>query len=188
MKKKTIIFACIIALVLITTAIAQTNKISLAEVKDCKTVEWETEEPVYGTCTQETLQTVCTDEPKNESCQQQTLSQEYSCQTGTKTVEHSEEVCEPKAIEITKEFNDVITEKGRINFKEWGKCSYEKEEIICDSKFDGNNDGICQSGESCIKFVITANGVKRYVKNSRDDFVEEDSSFFLEKLEYEVER
>jgi len=105
---------------------------------------------------------------------------------------NEEQVCEPKAYQITKETADVVTETGKIEFKEWGECSYEKQDekiiVICDSKTDGDNDGICKSGESCVKFVISQNDVKRYVKNSKDEFTEDDKSFYLKKLDYEVEK
>lgn len=190
MKKTTIFFVTILALSLIAIAIAQNNKISLTQVNDCETIEWETEELVYGTCKQEYTTTICDDPPINKSCHEETEYYEYQCQTGTNKIPHSERVCTPKAFEITKELGATVTEKGRINFKEWGKCSYEAGEdniiIICDSKHDGNNDGICQSGESCVKFVITQDKVQRFLKNSQEGFTAEDESFFLEKLDYEV--
>ncbi len=188
-NKKTI-FLAILALSLIAIVIAQTNKVSLESIEKCKTIEWETEDPVYETCQKEDITTICDDEPTNKSCHQETAYRDYQCQKGTKTTQHSKEECGIESFEITKEVDDTITEKGKIDFKEWGKCSDTKENneliIICDSKYDGNNDGICQSGESCIKFVVTQNDVKRYIKNSQEDFTEEDDSFFLEKLSYEV--
>ncbi len=190
MKKRNILLISVLALSLIAIAIAQTNKITMKVIKDCKTIEWETEEPVYGMCQREYIQTVCDDEPINKSCHKETKYYEYECQTGTNIIPHSKEECTPKAFEITKELGAVVTERGRINFKEWGECSYETGEdniiIICDSQYDGNNDGICQSGESCVKFIVTQNKVERYLKNSQEEFTEEDDSFFLKKLDYEV--
>ncbi len=190
MRKRTIFFATILALSLIAIAIAQTNKITMKVLKECKTIEWETEEPIYGTCQQEYIQTVCDDPPINKSCHEEIKYHEYQCRTGTNIIPHSEKICTQKAFEITKEAADVVTEKGRINFKEWGKCFYEKQEdgiiVICDSKYDGNNDGICQSGESCVKFIVTPDKVEKFLKNSQDEFTAEDESFFLKKLDYEV--
>ena len=190
MRKRTILLISILAISLIAMAAAQTNKINIANVKSCKTIEWETQENVYGTCTKEYTARICDDTPLNKSCHQEVKSYEYKCKKGTKTVPHSEKVCTTNAFQITKKDGDTIIEKGMINFKEWGKCSYEIKEksiiINCDSKHDGNNDGICQSGESCVKFVVTKDDVKRYVKNSQDEFTIEDESFFLEKLDYEV--
>jgi hypothetical protein len=190
MKKRTIFFVCILALSLIAIAVAQSNKMTMKVLKECKTIEWETEEPIYDTCQGESITTICDDEPINKTCHEETKYHEYRCKTGTNIIPHSEKICAQKAFEITKETADVVTEKGRINFKEWGECSYEQEgndiTIICDSKYDGNDDGICQSGESCVKFVVTHDKVERFLKNSQDEFTKEDESFFLEKLDYEV--
>ncbi len=189
-NKKTIFFACVFVLILAAIVIAQTSRVSLKGIEKCKTIEWETEDPIYGTCREGYITTICDDPPINKSCHEETAYYDYRCQTGTETIQHSKEECDIESLEITKEVEGIVTEKGRINFKEWGKCSNKKEDseliIICDSKYDGNNDGICQSGESCIKFVVTQNDVKRYLKNSQEDFTEEDKSFFLEKLSYEV--
>lgn len=191
MKKSIVLIACILIVGAIALTTAQVNKVSLAQINDCKTVEWETEEPVYGTCQHDYIKTVCDDYPINKSCHEEKEIREYDCQTGTEKLTNSKEVCEPKALQITKEDTTKITETGKINFKDWGLCSYEKQDttitVTCDSKYDGNSDGICQPGESCTKFVITPETVTRYIKNSREDFVEEDDSFFLNKLEYEVE-
>lgn len=42
------------------------------------------------------------------------------------------------------------------NAKSWGRCSQaSKKTVMCDSRYDGNGDGICQSGESCITIDLT---------------------------------
>ena len=190
MKKRTILIICILAISIVAITRAQVSKIGLTQVNDCKDIEWETEEPIMGTCQREIVNTICDDPPQNQSCYQETNYYDYPCQTGTKKVQHSDRACSPKAFEVTKEDSGRIMEKGRITFDNWGLCSYEKEGdtliILCDSKYDGNNDGVCQSGESCIKFVIDENGVQRTLRNSQDDFTEEDQSFKLDKLGYEV--
>ncbi len=58
--------------------------------------------------------------------------------------------------------------------------------VICDSIYDGNGDGICQSGESCMKFEIDGKDVKKYEKNSKHEFMESDDSFFVDKVKVEV--
>ena len=57
--------------------------------------------------------------------------------------------------------------------------------ITCDSRFDGNNDGVCSSGESCMQYRVEKGNVQTLMKNSRDDFVASDDSFFLEELKME---
>ena len=185
-KTMKIVIACMA--VLAALVIAQTAKFSLTEVQDCTTNSWQTEEPIWGTCQKAFTTTICDDEPTNKSCHDGTAYYPVACVTGTQIMQHSEDVCTPKAIQITQKSGDVTVEQGSIEFKEWGKCSYanDKSVIICDSRYDGNNDGICTSGESCVKFELTSSGIKRLLKNSEDSFKEDDPSFFLDKLDYEV--
>ncbi|MEA2037840.1 MAG: hypothetical protein U9O94_10120 [Nanoarchaeota archaeon] len=168
-------------------ALLQNANLSFQQVEDCKTEYWETREPIYGTCQIEHKINVCDDYPINKSCHEETKYYEYECKTGTETFQHSKEICTPSELRITRK-----NEEGRINFKDWGKCSTQEGNgaliVICDSMYDGNNDGICQSGESCEKFVISEQGVQRYLKNSQEYFTTEDESFFLEELDYEVLR
>lgn len=45
---------------------------------------------------------------------------------------------------------------NKIYYKKYGyNCNLDNNIIVCDSKFDGNGDGICKSGESCIFINIT---------------------------------
>lgn len=165
-----------------------TEDISLEEIKDCETVYWNETENVYGTCTSYYNTTVCTDPPLNTSCYIEEKSYDYRCKTGEKTIQKSREECMDKEMQVT---IDKLTkaEKYKLEYGEWGKCSYSTEGetlvITCDSKYDGNNDGICKSGESCIQFRITKDSIQRSMKNSRDNFVEDDNTFFLEKLSME---
>jgi len=66
-----------------------------------------------------------------------------------------------------------------FNFRDNWQCSFELNNtcVVCDSTKDGNGDGICHSGESCIKWCRTSQGLTKYEKNSRDDFVKVDNSF-----------
>ena len=49
--------------------------------------------------------------------------------------------------------------------KEW-ECKYNAtgKNLICDSRRDGNADGICQSGETCLQINMTKEGIKK-IKN-----------------------
>ncbi|MCK5282921.1 MAG: hypothetical protein KAK00_05925 [Nanoarchaeota archaeon] len=194
-KNLAIIVVVLIVLSIAAYSIAKSNKISLTDdisiedVKDCETVYWNEEEPVYGTCTYSHTFEVCDDEPLNESCTIKEEIYDYRCQKGTETVQKSREVCKDKEILLTVD-KLTGTENYKLEYAGWGKCSYETEGetavITCDSRYDGNNDGICKPGESCIQFRVTKDGIQRLVKNSRNDFVEEDNTFFLEKLEMEA--
>ncbi len=162
----------------------QNTNISFEQIDDCKTIFWDEEEPVYEICKEEYNQRICNDPPINQSCHDEIRDYNYTC-IKTQIVHHNREDCKPKELKITKS-NEI----GRINFGDWGKCTTQEDKdaltVICDSRYDGNGNGVCESGESCIKFEITKEGVRQYLKNSQDEFTEEDESFFLEKLNYEV--
>lgn len=65
---------------------------------------------------------------------------------------------------------NLLSEKSVLNYKcdyyTFGNCKIndKADELICDSKYDGNGDGVCQSGESCYTIYITKEGIKK-VKN-----------------------
>lgn len=170
-------------------AIQVTDDISLEDIKDCKTVYWDETQDIYGTCTHKYTEIVCDDPPLNTSCHEEERIYEYSCKTGTKKVQKSKEVCRDKEIQLT--IDELTkTETYKLEYGEWGKCSYETEGqtliITCDSKYDGDNNGICKPGESCIQFRVTKDGIQRFEKNSRYDWVEDDDTFFLDRLNVEV--
>ncbi|MBR9699826.1 hypothetical protein GOV09_05190 [Candidatus Woesearchaeota archaeon] len=194
MKKNIVIIVAVLAIASLvvysamkTSKVEVTQDISLEEKKECKTLTWQEEQPIYGTCIASAEIPICDDEPLNKSCSMQDKNYTYTCRTGTNTVQKSREECKEKEFAISVE--DVSIKNYNLNYGDWGKCSYEADGeaaiITCDSKYDGDNNGICKPGESCIQFRITKEGVTRLVKNSQYEFTEEDESFFLEKLEVE---
>ncbi|MBI2576672.1 hypothetical protein HYV84_05645 [Candidatus Woesearchaeota archaeon] len=182
MKNKTMALLSMVALVLIATIIvAQSNTTYLKRIIGCKNITSSIMEPLYGNCTRDYTERVCQDPPLNTTCQNEAKTHTYKCITSTGTVQKSSLDCSPNSFEISRE---LTTLKHKIEFSDWGMCTQESDNvIICDSKFDGNSDGKCTSGESCTKFLVTSDGVESYVRNSRDDWVVGDDSFFLEKLQ-----
>jgi len=170
------------------TTVQVTSDISLEDIKDCETFYWDEAIPIYGTCTEYYDATVCDDEPFNTSCHTEQKSYDYRCKTGTQVIQKSREECKDKKIEVAID-KLTKTENYRLEYAEWGKCSYTAEDetlvITCDSKYDGNNDGTCHPGESCIQFRVTKDNIQRLEKNSRYGFIEEDETFFLNKLSME---
>ena len=166
-----------------------TKDISIEELKECETVYWTEVEPVYSTCTGYYETTICDDEPLNQSCHTEQQGYNYTCQTGTLTEEKSKEVCQDKELQVTVEKLGA-DENYKLLYGQWGKCSYQAQDgvavITCDSQYDGDNNGVCTPGESCMQFRISKDGVQTLMKNSRDDFIESDASFFLEKLDLVV--
>ncbi len=183
-----IVFAVLVAAGL-AYAVQITADITAENIQDCKTVYWDEVQTIYGNCTYSYNETVCSDPPANTSCTTTEKSYDYQCKTGTQTVQKSKQVCNDKELQFSIDKQTTI-EDYKINYGDWGKCSYSKENnnlvVICDSKFDGNNDGICQSGESCVKFEVNKNSITRSMKNSQETFTTEDETFFLTKLDYEV--
>ena len=53
-------------------------------------------------------------------------------------------------ISISKD--SVVKRQYTCDFSEWGNCGLDlpNKMIVCDSKYDGNSDGKCDPGESCI--------------------------------------
>jgi len=172
-----------------------TADISLEEVKDCETIIWTETEPVYDYVTRERdVYDICSGFSEenqtwyNYTCLQGTEEYQSYEKIGEKQVEKSKEVCKDTKMKTT--INTLSgTKNYNLQYGEWGKCSYETEQdtlvITCDSKYDGNNDGICHPGESCIQFRVTKDNIQRLEKNSRYDFIEEDETFFLDKLSME---
>lgn len=198
MSKIKNILTIVIAIAVLSVAVFAVSKITkmvqiaedvtLEDVKDCHTVYWNETEDIIGVCAHSYNVTACDDEPFNTSCSVEEISYNYSCKTDSNLVEKSKEVCKDKEFQLT--VDKLIDEKYKLQYGDWGKCSYtagnQTAEILCDSRLDGNNDGICQPGESCIKFIVSKDNIQALYRNSRDDFVENDETFRQEELSLEV--
>jgi hypothetical protein len=173
----------------INNAVQISKDISLEEIKDCQMEYWNETIPIMGNCTESYDVKTC-NEPLNTSCSLSTKSYTYTCVTGYNTEQKSKENCKDKSMKIGVS-KMLSKEMYLLDYSDWGKCSYsplnDSVLVICDSRYDGNADGICQQGESCIVFIVDKYTTKRLFKNSRIDFVEEDPTFYQEKLDMEVE-
>jgi hypothetical protein len=130
----------------------------------------------YGNCSYDI--NVCDDAPVNQSCHK--ITKVYTCNTGSLNVETTHKNCQTKGYKISKYKLD--TEEYACSVDTIDKDSTV---IICDSKYDGNGDGICTSGESCMKYVITKDSIQSYEKNSKDEYQPSDESYFLNKINVE---
>ncbi len=177
-------FVLIISLVSNMTASAQTppSKIERDAISDhvekmtrCEDVTWQEEEAVNGVCIEQRNVRVCDDEA-NTSCHQEKKDFSVSCVKEIKKIEKTRRDCATAGYKIY----DTEIDTSRYG------CSTEENNgeitVICDSNFDGNGDGICTSGESCMKFIFDGNSYQKSEKNSKDDFISDDKSFFLEKI------
>ncbi|MBU0757619.1 MAG: hypothetical protein KKF44_06120 [Nanoarchaeota archaeon] len=189
MKKTLNLLILILLAVFITTFAAATiisenlRTTQLSQVKayqDCTPVLYDEKQEIFGTCNRDVTETICNED--NSSCSDKTTSEKYDCILDTEIITKSKEVCaEPTSYVI----NDAV----KLLTKDYVCDSFQEDKsiiIICDSIYDGNGNGECTSGESCMKFVVTGKEIKQYEKNSRNDFVTTDLSFFLDKASSEV--
>lgn len=87
-------------------------------------------------------------------------------QVGTNTVELNRVVCEQDTsyLEIKSGAETIKLDYALQDYK----CVQDNNKIICDSKNDGNGDGICQSGESCALFELKSDKIILRNINSGD--------------------
>lgn len=153
-------------------------------IENCQLVSYTEDEVEYGLCSMDETVSIC-DEPGDNSteaaCRDENVLTQYECVTDIKKIPKERIECTKKEL--------IIKEKYNINLQEYGcKATSEGGTVtaICDSKYDGNGDGICTSGESCMKFVVDSNGVKKSEKNSMDVFTEKAYDYFVSRVQPEV--
>ena len=141
-------------------------------VEVCKNVTITNSE--RGTCYQTVSLQQCSDEPVNQSCSTIYRNDSYVCMIpstiSTQNCKITGYIIDDIVLDTTDYSCSVTNTTGTTEF-------------ICDSKFDGNGDGICSPGESCTKLVVSGSTVSYYEKNSRDDWVTSDDSFSLRRPE-----
>lgn len=140
----------------------------------CVQKQWETIEDVRGQCEHE-----ITCNPTNTSCTPRT--EIYECRKNTRIVTNTQEVCTPQKLTIQEKYALSVDGYTCTPTSDAGTIT-----LICDSKTDGNGDGICQSGESCQKFEVRNGQLYSYQKNSREDFIENDRTFNQQPIQVEV--
>jgi hypothetical protein len=173
-----------------TTKSQVTDTIVLEKKETCTTELYDEVQDVYSTCVYYNNYTDCLNTSGlNTACSPKQDTYSFQCKTGEKTVQKSRTECKPNDEFIISIDKGTVALKKQIDFSDFGPCIYEEENncliITCQSKYDGANDGKfhgCKSGTSCQKFEICDNSIKTLYKNSREDYAEEDSSFFLDKL------
>ncbi len=153
---------------------------AVTEWQSCAVHQWQEEIIIAGTCTEERTSRSCSDPPLNTTCTTESQMVEYACQTGTETITHNETVCKPVGY--------VVNGLVHVPTERYGCTVYEDGHIIitCDSVDDGNGDGICTSGESCVEYTIMGGTAWRKERNSGDVIVDSDPTAFLPAGEPEV--
>jgi len=145
---------------------------SVEAVESCKNITTTSSDP--STCYQTVSFYQCSDEPTNQSCTNATRNESYICVINSSTTAQKCSTTGYKLSDIEIKTNDY-------------ECSVTNTtgttEFICDSKFDGNGDGVCSPGESCAKLVISDSTVSYSEKNSQNIWVTSDDSFSLNRPE-----
>lgn len=167
-----------------------TPTISLEEKETCTTNFYDEVEDVYGNCIRYHNYTDClnTTGPNTDCSTEQTTST-FRCRTGEATINRNRTECKPNDDFIISIDQGAAVLKKQIDYSDWGPCVYSEENncliVTCVSLYDGAHKGQftdCKGGKSCQRFEICDDSIKTFYKNSREDFVEEDSSFYLNKL------
>src|SRR3989338_6870869 len=167
------VLVLVIAVVLSLTALSQlnpitntaskiypiTSTISLEEKYICTTSFFNDVQDVYSNCVYYYNYTSCLNSSgPNTACSLEQNQYNFKCKTGETTATSNKTECRPNN-------NFVI--------------SIDKGNAILKKQIDFSD---CKGGKSCQKFVICDNSIKTFYKNSREDFVESDPTFFLDKL------
>lgn len=164
--------------------------ISLEEKETCTTSFYDEVQDVYRDCIYYNNYTSCSNTTgPNTGCSLQQDKRNFECKTGEITVAKNRTECKPNdefIISIDK--GDAVLKK-QIDYSDWGPCVYSKENncliVTCVSLYDGAHKGQftdCKGGKSCQRFEICDDSIKTFYKNSREDFVADDPTFYLNKL------
>mgnify|MGYP001589182513 CR=1 FL=1 len=170
-----------------------TPSISLNESETCTTEFYDEKQQLYNNCIYYHNYTGClnTSGP-NTGCSLQQATWNLQCPK-TITVTKNRTTCEPNDDFIISIDQGAAVLKKQIDFSDWGPCIYSQETInsnsclvvTCVSLYDGAHRGQftdCRGGKTCQRFEICGSNIKTFYKNSREDFVENDPSFYLPKL------
>jgi|SRR3989338_9194273 len=165
--------------------------ISVEELKDCNTIFYDEITPIYSDCIYYSNYTLClnTSGP-NTDCSLKQSQNNIKCKT--ELIDHKNRTeCNPLNSFVVSIDKGLTIEKKEIDFSSWGVCIKETENnclaVICGTLEGGSaRNGIfngCDGGKSCQKFLFCPDGNKVLYKASREDFVAEDPTYKLSKLE-----
>lgn len=165
----------------------QVSRLSAVKtISDCEYIDYSDKIETWGNCTGYYPQRQCLGDNSTDSkeCSMKNISDVYPCVIDIKESVKTKKVCAKPKVHMINDKIKLLTANYACSENQDGNIIT----AICDSEFDGNGDGICTSGESCMKIVIQGNDFKIYEKNSRDEFVPKDRSFFLKRMDVEVEK
>jgi len=153
-----------------------TGFLFVQQVEEC--VDFVVEEMTYGTCLLNRTVFDCVDAPLNLSC-------------SVRVVNYRNDTCVVGLENVTLErcvVTGYLIDTVRVSTEGYS-CRVTEDNvtlILCDSLYDGNGDGLCSSGESCVKFSVVGDVVERQERNSQDVWVDTDTTYFLSRASSEV--
>jgi|GEM_PF-6722302 len=155
----------------------------IREIQVCRDVTWIEAQPILSTCTTEYTVHDCLNESDgSEICTDRLQSDDYPCVTGAEPVERQRRDCVTNGY-LADEHTIINTVGYQCSLLDDGKIF-----ITCDSVSDGNGDGVCTPGESCVEYAVVGEYVVRRERNSGISFVDQDASFFMPRMLTEVLR
>ena len=169
-----------------------TDKIDLEEIQDCSITSYNDVQDIYSNCVYYYNSTNClnTSGP-NTACSIDQKQFNFTCKTGEVITAKNKSECKTNSF-IVSVNNGLETNKKEIDFSSWGVCVQSTENnclaITCGTLQGGSaRNGIfngCDSGKSCQKFLFCDDNTKILYKAASENFVEEDPTYKLSKLEY----
>jgi len=142
----------------------------LQRIQNCRDSSWQEHDQVWGNCSDPVNDSSCGDLQQN--CTHHLTTITYPCVTVLTTVTKTRRDCTTTGFTVG--VHTIDTTGYACSVQDDGKVY-----VTCDSTLDGNGDGICTSGESCIQFGIVGNTIIRKERNSGDSFVDQDKSFVI---------
>ena len=148
---------------------------TLAPVQSCHATSWDEVVREYKNCTITTPLTTCSDAPLNKTCTTIDVTRQGLCDNGTRTVSRERTECTATGYRATS--GVVLDTTGYACTVSGNGKAY----VTCDSIYDGNGDGVCTSGESCVQFGIVGGFVTRQERNSDDRWADHDATYTLNR-------
>ena len=133
----------------LTGAVIAEPSAAIQEEQECIQVPYEIQQPIIGSCTETYPTIVCDDYPINSSCHEATEDVTHTCVTGYETITQYKQECHTTVL--------IINNYFAIPTTTYACSAIEGDDLItvtCDSKYDGDGNGVCNSGESCVQYEI----------------------------------
>ena len=126
--------------------------INIQPIQKCSIETTPTKVQIMGLKTIYQNETICSDEPINKSCSKHEVTYNQKIVIGGYTDLVNTTNCVTTGYNLSGKMIDF----ENTNYT----CGLTQREITCDSKYDGDGDGVCESGESCTRININDSSIK----------------------------